>query len=146
MPYLPKSQQALAPLDNIGVGRILQDEVKGIGDEAPNALRAKGVPVQDGPRLFLVDELPAALAWISTCSMQCSKDRQQAPLTSTCGMLQGCIGSKPPRPCVPNVFLHCINHAFSSWLTSLHKYDGPANLCQTSVHSLQYTHHSGVVS
>lgn len=112
MPYLPKSQQALAPLDNIGVGRILQDEVKGIGDEAPNALRAKGVPVQDGPRLFLVDELPAALAWISTCSMQCSKDRQQAPLTSTCGMLQGCIGSEASKTlrakCVPALHQPCL--------------------------------------
>ena len=86
MPYLPKGQQALAPLDNIGVGRILQDKVEGIGDEAPHALRAKRIPVPDGPRPFLMDELPAALAWISMCSVHCSKHSQQALFASTCGM------------------------------------------------------------
>ena len=86
MSYLPEGQQALAPLDHIGVGRILQDKVKGISDEAPNALRAKCVPVPDGPRLFLMDELPAALAWISICSVHSSKHCQQALLTSTCGV------------------------------------------------------------
>lgn len=57
--HLPESQQALAPLDHIGICRVLQVKVKGVFHKAPDALRAESAPILNGPRLFLMDQLPA---------------------------------------------------------------------------------------
>ena len=59
--YLPESQQPVTPQDNIGIGRILQVQVKGVlqWPQGSSGLSAKCVAVQHCISFFFLGKLAA---------------------------------------------------------------------------------------
>ena len=59
--HLPERQQAAAPFDHVGVGRVLQLQVERVREGPPRALRAERVAVQDRVARLLRRKLPAKI-------------------------------------------------------------------------------------
>jgi hypothetical protein len=84
-PHLPQAEQAAAPLDHVGVGRVLELQVERIAQRPARALRAKGVAVHDGIARLLPRKLPA---WEG-------RGKAQNPLRAT----PQCMPPRAQTPC-----------------------------------------------